>query len=262
VDVLGHIELSSDLFLTRELHDEVLVARLALPDGRAETEDEQDVLVVLREKEEARNAAEEDLVVVGLATQPQKVGEHIHIVTATRRQHEHFLEAQDHIASKLPNVRSVLDCLMECLRRTNVIVVVASLGIGASVRALGFMRRSGDVEADFDHLVAGDLAFGQVGKLKGDFSAASDVGVGDIVERKFKSGLVGNEEGEVLACLEVRGQHQTKTGSAPRKSATPQFQPLKDVSCVSSVMPKWFLSSSATLSCSCMGLESSAGKHA
>ena len=37
-DVLAHIKLSSDLFLSTELHDQVLITCLPLPDGIAETE--------------------------------------------------------------------------------------------------------------------------------------------------------------------------------------------------------------------------------
>jgi hypothetical protein len=81
---LAQVELGVHLLVLGELHNEVRVARLALPDRRVKADDELNMdLVGLGQEEEPGDRGVQDLVVVRLAAQAEVREEHVDVVSAT-----------------------------------------------------------------------------------------------------------------------------------------------------------------------------------
>lgn len=137
--------------------------------------------------------------------------------------------------------------------------VLDSVGLRLGLLALLFHPTSGTGEIQThlgdlvrlraETLLARDGVFGTVGgrgrkgggELEGDLGFG-DGGVGDGGEGNGEGGLARDEEGEIVGCRNVLESalcqccREGEEGNAHWTSATPQFQPLTEMSLVSMVM--------------------------
>lgn len=79
-----NVQLGVDFFVLCKLHDEERVTGLTLANGRVETDDKLDVDVIQTgQQENAVDGRMQNLVVVGLTTEPQECRVHIEIVSSS-----------------------------------------------------------------------------------------------------------------------------------------------------------------------------------
>jgi len=151
----------------------------------------------------------QDLVVVCLATQSQRVLVQVDIIATTRGDNEHIVERHNALADDaLSNICALANSVVEHLSGTLLLVLVVTLlRLVLAVRVGSLLDDTGDIKAHLHKLVgcAGLLAI--LGsrsacrwcELDGNLRFACNVGVGDKLHRKLEGGFVGHEECKVIA---------------------------------------------------------------
>ena len=160
--------------------------------------------IILWQQKQLQYCRINDLVIVSLSPEPEKVVVEIDVVSPTGSEDQNFLEAEDDVPSGLADLGTLLDGVMERLGRTNIlsfVLRVRLLRTAIRTRALGL--RAGHIKPDLGHFVRSVLGRSRFCGILGleferDLCPTRNIRVCDKLEGELERRFVPDEKREIL----------------------------------------------------------------